>query len=918
MRILTVSAHYPPNFTSGGTLAPQRLARALAQRGHQSSVYAGWLGDRPAASSWDETDETGLDVRWIATSPWIGWDDEHNWHNPAVTDDFRRHLARVRPELVHFHSLQSLGAGLLPAARADGARVVVTMHDFWWVCARQFLVDRQMQPCSLVVDCGVCACQVDEPWRRHRGGALAALLASADLVLAPSASAVAVLMANGVAPGRLEVDENGLPDDLVAALGGVRTPARADGADGADEVGGWPRPVRFLYAGGPDPMKGADVLVEAVARLGRDRPAGWSLRAYGLGPRLAETTAAAGASPWPADLPVEVLEPFAPDALDQVLAQADVLVLASVMRETHSLLTREALAAGLAVVCTDTLGPEEVVTDGENGLVVPAAEPVALAAALDRLVDDADLLARLRAGAGRPLETRSLDDQVAGLETRYAGLLEGASATSAVSISSGPPRSAGVPGTPDAGAGAPGPASAVGSVLFVTGIDGAPLRYRVRLPAEALATQGVTSRVLHYRDPDLLAAAARADVVVCYRVPATVGVLELIESCHGAGTAVAFDVDDLIFDPAIRDQIPALRLLPADEGALWMQGVARYRTTLEACDAFIGSTDLLVERAAELTGLPAHRFDNGVGIELARAADAAVRRARRPGPVRIGYFSGTTTHDDDWRFVEPAVAEVMERHPAVELWLGGHLPDTPALARFGPRVVRLPFQAWTALPGVLRDLDVNLAPLEPGAVFNEAKSAIKWLEAALCATPTLASPTTPFAQAITDGVDGLVAATPEAWVEALDRLVRDEGLRVRVGARARRNALLGWAPARQGARYREILDAVVAAGPVGERASTWTPVLLDEPPQVVTLEPYGDQDDGAGIPGRTGGPTLGATTALAERAARTTARLEDLARRGRTSLRTDGILRTVDKAVDKATTRAVAAVARRLGHDRPA
>ncbi len=115
---------------------------------------------------------------------------------------------------------------------------------------------------------------------------------------------------------------------------------------------------------------------------------------------------------------------------------------------------------------------------------------------------------------------------------------------------------------------------------------------------------GVTSRVLHYRHPDLLAAAAAADVVVCYRVPATVQVLETIEALHGAGIPLVFDVDDLIFDPGEADEIPALRILPPDEAALWLNGVERYRTTLEACDAFVGSTALLVERAAAVTELP--------------------------------------------------------------------------------------------------------------------------------------------------------------------------------------------------------------------------------------------------------------------------------------------------------------------------
>ena len=41
MRIAIVSAHYPPNFVSGGTLVPARIARTLADRGHQVYVFAG-------------------------------------------------------------------------------------------------------------------------------------------------------------------------------------------------------------------------------------------------------------------------------------------------------------------------------------------------------------------------------------------------------------------------------------------------------------------------------------------------------------------------------------------------------------------------------------------------------------------------------------------------------------------------------------------------------------------------------------------------------------------------------------------------------------------------------------------------------------------------------------------------------------
>ncbi|MEO7362207.1 MAG: glycosyltransferase family 4 protein [Gemmatimonadaceae bacterium] len=53
----------------------------------------------------------------------------------------------------------------------------------------------------------------------------------------------------------------------------------------------------------------------------------------------------------------------------------------------------EAAAAGRAIVTTDVPGCRELVTDGENGLLVPARDAHALALAIERLVTDADLRA---------------------------------------------------------------------------------------------------------------------------------------------------------------------------------------------------------------------------------------------------------------------------------------------------------------------------------------------------------------------------------------------------------------------------------------------------------------------------------------------------------------------------------------------
>ncbi|MGI8683735.1 MAG: glycosyltransferase, partial [Acidimicrobiales bacterium] len=819
MRILVVSAHYPPNFVSGGTLVPQRQARGLRAAGFDVRVYAGWLGDdRRPLDTFDTVDDSGLPVRWIVTTPWTAWSDPTNYDNAAVAADFERHLVEVAPDVVHFHSLQSLGAGLLAPAARSGARVVVTMHDFWWSCARQFLVDREFRPCSLVVSCGDCACEVDRPWLDSRNRFLAEQLVHADVVLAPSRSAAEVVVANGVPPAKVRVDENGVP----AVVAPAPVPTAAAGG-----------PVRFLYAGGHDRMKGAHVLVDAVRRLAG--VPGWRLTAYGLAPFFD------GGGPDVDGLPVDLPPPFDPAAVEEVFSAADVLVVPSVMRESHSILTREALTRGLPVVCAESIGPEEVVDHGRNGLVVPAADPTALAAALRRLACEPDLLAHLRNGC-EAVPVRSVDDQVAGLGVVYRSLVgevpAGGPSGAGGSAAEGPagPECSRGPEPFEPATDAAARRRTVRRVVFLAGIEGAPLRYRARLPAEALGLLGVHTDVRHYRDPELPELCLRADAVVSYRVPATTQVLDLLAVCRERGTPVLCDLDDLIFDPDLAAEIPALSILPPGEAALWMEGVRRYRTTMEACDAFIGSTEGMCRHAEDVVGLPAERFANGVGIRLARAADATLARPRAPGPLRIGYLSGTDTHDHDWRSVEPVVVETLDAYPDVELWLGGTVTPTDALDNFETRVRRLPMLPWLELPDVLRDLDVNLAPLVPGSRFNEAKSAIKWLEAALTATVTLASATAPFREAIDQGRNGLLADGAEEWRDGLRRLLDDDLLRAALGRRARRDALLRWSPHAQGTRYLEILETAPRRPRTVRAPGSWAPAPEWEP--VDNNEPF--------------------------------------------------------------------------------
>lgn len=138
-----------------------------------------------------------------------------------------------------------------------------------------------------------------------------------------------------------------------------------------------------LYVGMLSERKGADIFAAGLEMVA-DR---WHGAMIGEGP-LAAAIAAAHPS-------VVLLPPVPPAEVAAWMRAADAVVVPS-RREPLGLAAVEALACGTAVVASNTGGLAEVVHDSENGLLIPPADAVALAAALARLTDPR-LRARLAA-----------------------------------------------------------------------------------------------------------------------------------------------------------------------------------------------------------------------------------------------------------------------------------------------------------------------------------------------------------------------------------------------------------------------------------------------------------------------------------------------------------------------------------------
>lgn len=150
----------------------------------------------------------------------------------------------------------------------------------------------------------------------------------------------------------------------------------------------------LAFAGRFGPQKALDVALDAIERVDDVK---LLLVGDGDGRRELEARAA------PLGDRVRFLGAQPRERVLEVFAAADAALLTSSWENLpHTLV--EALAVGTPVIATAVGGVPELVEDGVNGLLVPPADADATAEAIRRFFGDADLRARLRAGAGASLE----------------------------------------------------------------------------------------------------------------------------------------------------------------------------------------------------------------------------------------------------------------------------------------------------------------------------------------------------------------------------------------------------------------------------------------------------------------------------------------------------------------------------------
>ena len=357
------------------------------------------------------------------------------------------------------------------------------------------------------------------------------------------------------------------------------------------------------------------------------------------------------------------------------------------------------------------------------------------------------------------------------------------------------------------------------SVYFLSGCRaGTTFEYRVLHKQEQLALHNIQSVVqqrLSYSEETLKEALSH-DLIYLYRVAYSPFVEELIQQARGRHIPVIFGIDDLVFDPKVAGQVDPVKKMSPGQAAHYYEGTWRFRQTLLACDYVVAATEYLAE-LARAHGKPASVHRNGLSQWMVETAEQLTqKRQERPqrDTIVIGYGSGTATHRKDLAEAADSLTDVMARHSNVELHIAGSLqvgepmalPDN--LRSLGERVKHLPQVEWRKWLSLLNTFDINLAPLESGNPFCDAKSEIKYTEAALLGLPTMASRVGAYEFAIRDGENGFLAGDTDEWTIKLEQLINDSGLRSRMGRAARVDVLARYAPKVLGQELVRTLESI--------------------------------------------------------------------------------------------------------------
>lgn len=349
-RILSVNIYYTPRSFGGATIVAEQVNEIL----HNMDDFSIYVLTTLPVNTIPPYEVRRYEVKNGICVFGIGLPDEYHveteFENPKMCEAFADVLAAVKPDLIHFHCIQGIGVTITDLCISAKVPYVVTLHDAWWLCGRQFMINVKGDYCDQEkIDTRECASCVDNPRLNIRRQArLRSVLNQAAILLAPSRFFADFYIKNGFSSEKVKVNKNG-----------IRKPARARRyrKDG---------PLSFGYVGGNTEIKGVHLVKRAFMELNDP-----DIRLI-----VVDNMMNFGYRSYPFDFfgsfeYVQFVEAYNQDNMDNFFDLIDVLLFPTRCKESFGLTVREAITRNIWVIATDAGGVVEDIMPGKNGLIIP-------------------------------------------------------------------------------------------------------------------------------------------------------------------------------------------------------------------------------------------------------------------------------------------------------------------------------------------------------------------------------------------------------------------------------------------------------------------------------------------------------------------------------------------------------------------
>ena len=235
---------------------------------------------------------------------------------------------------------------------------------------------------------------------------------------------------------------------------------------------------------------------------------------------------------------------------------------------------------------------------------------------------------------------------------------------------------------------------------------------------------------------------------------------------------IIYDMDDMIYDPKY---VPEYLNSIGDYKDFVIDSffalAKRYELVINRCDGVVATTCNLVENIKKDLKLPVWQLNNYLNKEQIEASNIVINLKQNKyndSKFIIGYFSGSNSHVRDLEIAEGAIVKLMDKYDDVYLKIVGHMQLSKGLENYKKqgRVIFSKFVSYEELQYEIGKVDLNIIPLQKHE-FNACKSELKYFEASVVNTLSLATNNEVYSKIIVDGKDGFLADQLE-WFDKLE------------------------------------------------------------------------------------------------------------------------------------------------------